>query len=76
MGKHAFRIASLECLAKSLLPCSTDWRFMACVLLAEAIQCTYDRKNGSYSAHMTGKTAATVYYFNKGLKLKLHVLMS
>ena len=48
MGKHAFRMASLECLAKSLLPSSKGSRFMACVLLAEAIQCTYDRKKGSY----------------------------
>ena len=39
------------------LPCSTGWRFMACVFLAEAIQCTCDRKAATGS-------------FNKGLKIK------
>ena len=64
MGKHAFRMASLECLAKTCchaLQAEDLWP--VCSLLRP------------YSAHMTGKMAATVY-FNKGLKLKLHVLMS
>ena len=57
------------------LPVQNVWLKACCQALKAEDYCPVCSLLRPYSAHMTGKRAATVY-FNKGLKLKLHVLMS